>query len=46
MLYKGPAAEKVIITYDKESRQLKVKQITKFDEIMEKLVFLVYAVFE
>mmetsp|Transcript_2652 Transcript_2652/g.3626 ORF Transcript_2652/g.3626 Transcript_2652/m.3626 type:complete len:463 (+) Transcript_2652:61-1449(+) len=34
---KGPAAEKVIITYDKESKQLKVKQITKFDEIMENI---------
>lgn len=32
---KGPREEKVIITFDEETQELRAKQVTKFDEIME-----------
>lgn len=32
---KGPSEESVVITYDRETKQLKAKQITKFHEIMD-----------
>ena len=39
----GPAAERVLVTYDPETDKLKIKQITKFDEMMERCSIFAYA---
>ena len=37
IFFKGPAAERVMVTYDPQTDKLQIKQITKFDEMMERL---------